>query len=155
MAFSQFANQSVSQSFRWLRLWAVAFGSAATATAAIAPLTLAQPLPVQSDSELVTRFTPLDNQVTIELNNETGAPLTYEVLGVTGQRMLLPTQSALLQNIPLDATITAIRKDSGLIDITGSSDTTGQLSLSIVREANFDDTQGVIILEQNGRVFAY
>ena len=117
--------------------------------------TLAQPLPDESDRELVTQFTALNNRVTIELNNETGAPLTYEVLGITDQRLLPPEQSVLLQNIPLDATLTAVRNDNGLIDITGSGGETGQLSLSIVREANFDDTQGVIIIEQSGRVLAY
>lgn len=135
----------------------VAIGAIAASaiSAAIPAISTAQPLPVQSDNELVTQFTTTNNQVTIEFNNETGAPLTYEVLGITEPRILMPEQSVLLQNIPLDATITAVRNDNGLIDITGSGGGIDQLSLSIVREANFDDTQGVIIIEANGRVFAY
>ncbi|MEO1589890.1 MAG: hypothetical protein AAFU71_01225 [Cyanobacteria bacterium J06632_22] len=123
------------------------------AMVAIATAASAQPLP--NNGELVTRFVTQGSQVTIEFKNETGAPLTYEVLGVTDQRLLLPEQSVLLQNIPLDATLTAVRNDNGLIDITGSSDGAGQLTLSIVREANFDDTQGVIVIERSGQVFAY
>lgn len=139
------------------RVSGVAVSAIAVGTlSAASPMSaMAQPLPTQSDDELVTSFTALGGQVTIEFNNETGAPLTYEVLGITEPRVLPPEQSVLLQNIPLDATITAVRNDNGLIDITGSGGETGQLSLSIVREVNFDDTQGVIIIEASGRVFAY
>ena len=144
MAFTQFVCNA------GMRLGLLTGLGIAIATTASAP-----PLPTESDSELVTRFTALDNRVTIELNNETGAPLTNEVLGITDQRLLPPEQSVLLQNIPLDATVTAVRNDNGLIDITGSGGDTGELSLSITREINFDDTQGVIIIERSGRVFAY
>ncbi len=139
------------------RVSGVAVSAIAVGTlSAASPMSaMAQPLPTQSDDELVTSFTALGGQVTIEFNNETGAPLTYEVLGITEPRVLPPEQSVLLQNIPLDATVTAVRNDNGLIDITGSGGETGQLSLSIVREVNFDDTQGVIIIEASGRVFAY
>ncbi|MEL6327101.1 MAG: hypothetical protein AAFQ61_09385 [Cyanobacteria bacterium J06626_23] len=136
-------------------VWTKPLSGALILAAAAGSAVMAQPLPEQVGLDLLTTFTPSGNQVTIEFSNDTGAPLTYEVLGVTDQRLLPPQQSVSLQNIPLDATITAVRSDNGLIDITASSSEAGQLEISIIREVNFDDTQGVITIERSGRVFAY
>lgn len=114
---------------------------------------VSQPLPESLRSAIAT-FTPVNNQVTVELKNETGATLTYEVLGITDQRLLLANESVTLQNLPLTATLTAVRQDNGLIDITAAAATPGTVEISITQEFNFDDTQGVITLDANGRIFA-
>ncbi|MEM9907037.1 MAG: hypothetical protein AAF921_18640 [Cyanobacteria bacterium P01_D01_bin.44] len=115
-------------------------------------ITTEPPLPGQL-SDPIASVTPVNGRITIELKNETGASLTYEVFGVTDQRTLMAEESATLQNIPLAATITALRQDNGLIDITASSEEAGLLTISILRETNFDDTQGVIDIQPNGTVF--
>ncbi|MEO0456446.1 MAG: hypothetical protein AAF152_07665 [Cyanobacteria bacterium P01_A01_bin.114] len=115
-------------------------------------ITTEPPLPGQL-SEPIASVTPVNGRITIELNNETGAALTYEVFGITDQRTLAAEESAVLQNIPVAATITVLRQDSGLIDIIARSEETGMLTISILRETNFDDTQGVIDIQPSGAVF--
>ncbi|MEO1402571.1 MAG: hypothetical protein AAFV72_15185 [Cyanobacteria bacterium J06635_1] len=128
-------------------------GSTARAQLNQPVITTEPPLPGQL-SDPIARVTPVNGRITIELKNETGANLTYEVFGITDQRTLMADdEPVMLQNIPLAATITLLRQDNGLIDITASSEEAGMLSISILRETNFDDTQGVIDIQPNGSVF--
>lgn len=110
------------------------------------------PLPAER-SDAIAIVSPVDSQLAISLMNDTGATVTYEVIGDTQRRTLMMGESAMLQGIPLPATITVVRQDSGLLDISASSSEAGMLEISLMPEASLDDTQGVIRVQEDGQVF--
>ena len=122
----------------------------APAAGAVAPAS--PPLPTEL-SEAIAFVSPVDSQLAISLMNDTGATITYEVVGDTQRRTLMMGESAMLQGVPLPATITVVRLDNGLLDISASSSEAGMLEISIMQEASLDDTQGVIRIQEDGQVF--
>lgn len=110
------------------------------------------PLPEQL-SDPVAVATPLGGRLTITLTNSIGAPVSYEVIGDTAARELPASTTVTLQNISLPATIAVVRPDSGLIDVTAVSPETGQLEITLLQDPALDDTQGVISIEADGRMF--
>ncbi len=62
-------------------------------------------------------------------------------------------ESAMLQGIALPTTITIVRPDNGLLDISASSSEAGMLEISLMPEASLDNTQGVIRIREDGQVF--
>ena len=95
----------------------------------------------------------MDGQLSVNLMNNTGASVTYEVIGDTPRRTLEAEESAMLQGIPLPATITIVRQDEGLVSIVAQDSEDGTLSLSLAPDPTFDDTQGVIRIQEDGQVF--
>lgn len=110
------------------------------------------PLP-ESRDQVVEIASPTDNQLSISLMNNTGALVTYEVVGDTQVRELMPNESAMLQDLPLPKTITLVRPDAGLLDITAESMEDGMLQISLSAETTLDSTQGVIRIQPDGQVF--
>lgn len=108
----------------------------------------------EARSEAIALVTPMDGQLMISLTNNTGATVTYEVVGDTSRRTLEASESITLQGISLPSTITLVRQDEGLLDVSADSTAVGMLSLSISAESGLDDTQGVIRIQEDGRVFA-
>jgi hypothetical protein len=122
------------------------------ALAQVAPDVTTPPLPEQVNVA-IARFTPASGRVTVNLSNETGAVLTYEVLGVTDQRQLAIGESVKLQNLPLSATITVLRQDNGLVDVSAAATTAGNVDLNVGQSRDFTENQGVITLESDGSVY--
>jgi hypothetical protein len=122
------------------------------AMAQVAPDVTTPPLPEQVNVA-IARFTPAGGRVTANLSNETGAVLTYEVLGVTDQRQLAIGESVKLQNLPLGSTITVLRQDNGLVDVTAAATTAGNVDIMIGQSRDFTENQGVITLENDGSVY--
>ncbi|MGC1307846.1 MAG: hypothetical protein WA885_11490 [Phormidesmis sp.] len=110
------------------------------------------PLP-EDRSVAIATAVPVDNQLSIMLVNDTGAVVTYEVVGDTTRRELMGGESAMLQSIPLPATITAIREDEGLLDVTANASEAGMLEISLMQAPALDDTQGVVRIQEDGQVF--
>lgn len=110
------------------------------------------PLPEQRGDAIAT--VPLVNdQIEVVMTNNTGAPVTYEVIGDTRRRMLMAGEMAMLQTLRPPLTITAVRQDGGLLDIVSVSSEDGKLELSLRSEPGLDDTQGVIRIQADGQVF--
>lgn len=110
------------------------------------------PLP-ESRAQAVVIASPINNQLNLSLVNNTGALVTYEVLGDTQPRELMPDESAMLQDLPLPKTVTLVRPDAGLLDIAGESMEDGMLQISLSAETRLDNTQGVIRIQPDGQVF--
>lgn len=110
------------------------------------------PLP-EERSDAIAIASPVDNQLSVLLTNDTGAIVTYEVIGDTSRRILMMGESDRLQGVPLPATITVVRQDEGLLDVVAESSETGILEFSLTPEASLDDTQGVIRIQADGQVF--
>lgn len=104
-------------------------------------------------SQAIATVSLRNNQLTVSLNNNTGATVVYEVVGNTPSRMLMADESIMLQGIPLPATITVTRQDEGLLDVAAESTQAGMLEISLTPEPALDDTQGVIRIREDGQVF--
>lgn len=109
--------------------------------------------PAREPGEAIAVVTPMNNELSLSLMNDTGATVTYEVVGDTARRMLMAGESAMLQDIPLPATITVVRQDEGLLDISAVDTDDGMLQLSLMPEPDLDSTQGVIRIQEDGQVF--
>ena len=110
------------------------------------------PLP-EERSDAVAVVQPMDGQVSIMLKNNTNAVMTYEVVGQTGRRFLDGRTEVSLQNIPLPATITVVRQDEGLVKIAPMSPESGMLEIMLDEDTAFNDTQGVLRIQEDGQVF--
>lgn len=104
-------------------------------------------------SDPIAMVTPMDGQLMVSMTNNTGALVTYEVVGDTARRMLEAGESATLQGLSLPSTITLVRQDAGLLDIAAESMEEGMLDLSLTAEPSLDDTQGVLRIQEDGQVF--
>lgn len=110
------------------------------------------PLPEET-SPAVATIVPKKGNANIQLSNTTNTVVTYEVIGHTDQRQLNGGQSVDLTNIPLPTTITVIRPDNGFLRVIPVSSKSDSLKVTLQEDPNFDDTQGVIRIQENGNVF--
>ncbi len=112
----------------------------------------APPFP-EDQGDAIAMVSPVSSQIAVSLVNDTGATVTYELVGDTQRRMLMMGESAMLQGVSLPATITFVREDNGLLDVMASSSEAGMLEISLMPEASLNDTQGVIRIQEDGQVF--
>ncbi len=98
---------------------------------------------------------PMNGRVNVTLNNTTGAKITYQVLGHTNDRLLSGGQTQELLDLPLPLTITAIREDNGLIDMTTQSSESGELEVMLDEEPNLGGSNLTIRIQEDGTVFVY
>ncbi|ACK70375.1 conserved hypothetical protein [Gloeothece citriformis PCC 7424] len=110
------------------------------------------PLP-EERSEPIANIMPTQGTANVMLNNSTNAMITYEVIGHTQQRRLSPGEEADLTNLPLPVTITVVREDKGLLQVIPLSSDSEMLRLTLEEDPTFDDTQGVIRIQEDGQVF--
>ncbi|MCD8489223.1 MAG: hypothetical protein LRZ84_21410 [Desertifilum sp.] len=104
-------------------------------------------------NDVIARVQPTDGTVNIRLVNSTNANITYEAIGHTQPRTLPGGTDTVLENLPAPVTLTMLRQDNGLIDITPIRNVeTGVLEVSVREAPSFDDTQGTLEIQQDGRV---
>lgn len=109
------------------------------------------PLP-ESLEDPITTIELTEEFITISLTNNIGTDITYEVIGDTERRTLAAGETTVLRGIELPSTIALVRPDSGLVEISTSTER-DKLNLSISAETGLDDTQGVVTIQDNGYVF--
>lgn len=110
--------------------------------------------PAREQGAAIAVVTPMGGELgSLSLMNDTGAIVTYEVIGDTARRLLMAGESDTLQGIPLPATITVVRQDEGLLDVSAMDTEEGMLQLSLMPEPDLDSTQGVIRIQEDGQVF--
>jgi hypothetical protein len=118
-----------------------------TNTAGLLAQTEPPPVPIGA-------VTLINNTVTIRLINQTGAVITYEVIGDTQIRTLAGNAEATLQNLTVPITVTFRRQDSGLLQASLSPNSPAgvlELTLSATTELAADRT--VLNVGDNGEVF--
>lgn len=116
------------------------------------PTSQTPPLP-EERSEPIATIMPSDGQVGVKLKNDTNVSINYEVVGHTQRRALQPGEAVMLQNLPVPVTITVERQDDGLLNIIPQSSESAMLELTLDENPNFDDTQGVLRIREDGKVF--
>ncbi|MGH8002880.1 MAG: hypothetical protein ACREPR_26465 [Brasilonema sp.] len=110
------------------------------------------PLPEQRQTPIAL-VTPANGKVSVRLKNNTNARINYEALGYTGQRVLSGRTEVVLQNLPLPVTISTVRQDNGFVKVTPTSTKSGLIELSLDEQRNTSDKQGVVRIQEDGKVF--
>lgn len=111
------------------------------------------PLP-ETREQAVANVSLVNDQVDIQLTNNTNALITYEAIQYTQRRTLQPGETVTLQDLPAPVTVTAVRQDNGLLDISSvTTPEAGLLEVSLDESTDLDDTQGVLRVQESGQVF--
>lgn len=111
------------------------------------------PLPSQQQQPS-TRLALVNNQVNVRLVNETGAEVTYEVIGDTPPRSLQGKSDVMLQGLNAPVTVTLYRNDGGLLQVTPQpTSTPGMLEVRLNATTNFGQEKTTVRVQENGSVF--
>jgi hypothetical protein len=96
-----------------------------------------------------------DGRVNIRLVNNTGARVTYQVIGDTEPRSLEGQSNVMLQGINAPATLTFQREDGGLLAVTPqpSSEQPGMLEVTFDETTDQSQDTRAMRIQQNGSVF--
>jgi hypothetical protein len=97
---------------------------------------------------------PINGRINVRVQNLTNAPVSYEVIGQTGERTLAGRTQYTLQNLPAPTTLTFRRADGGLLRIQPyTSVTPGQLDVFLSETSNFTQDNISMRIQQNGSVY--
>lgn len=111
------------------------------------------PLP-ETRSNAVATIVPKDGTVDVKLNNTTNAVISYQAIGHTEPQFLAGRSEEVLLNLPLPVTITLVREDAGLIEISPISTSQSEmLEINIDEDTTLDSVQGTIRIQADGQVF--
>ncbi len=110
------------------------------------------PLPEEL-SEAIAIATPVNDQLSISVINNTGTTITYEALGDTDVRQLMMDESIMLQGISLPTTLTFVRPDNGFVEVSVTPSQEGMLEIVLTPKETFDDVKGVVRIQAGGQVF--
>ncbi|MBW4634286.1 MAG: hypothetical protein KME30_20955 [Iphinoe sp. HA4291-MV1] len=110
------------------------------------------PLPEENQTPIAL-VTPTNGKVSVRLKNNTNARINYEVIGHTERRVLSGRQEVVLKNLSLPVTISTVRQDNGFVKVTPTSTKSGLIELSLNEQRNADNNQGVVRIQEDGKVF--
>ncbi|WP_427162739.1 hypothetical protein ACQFX9_15095 [Aliinostoc sp. HNIBRCY26] len=111
------------------------------------------PLPSQQQQPSA-RLALVNNQVNVRLINETGAEVTYEVIGDTPPRSLQGKSDVMLQGLNAPVTVTLYRNDGGLLQVTPQpTSTPGMLEVRLGATTNFGQDKNTVRIQENGSVY--
>jgi len=102
---------------------------------------------------VLARLNAESGRATVLLVNNTGAEVTYEAIGQTPPRLLAADASVRLDSLPMPVTLTAERRNFGLVDMFVTVTDEGILSVNLER-SEFDEVQGALRIREDGYVFA-
>lgn len=105
-----------------------------------------------SSNEVITSIKPQSGTINIRLENDTNATVSYQLVGHTGDRWLMGEEQVYLTGIPVPVTLTLVREDDGLLKVIPIGSDTDELNITIEENLTFDDTQGVVRVQENGNV---
>lgn len=122
--------------------------------------TTPQGVPSQSNSVTspsqspVTTIALLENgNVNIRLVNDTGANITYQVVGDTNERSLGGQSDVVLQGLRAPITVTFQRADGGLIAVNAQASETGLLEVRLDETTDVAQDKKAMRIQSNGSVF--
>jgi hypothetical protein len=96
---------------------------------------------------------PVNGKINIKLMNTTNAVVTYQVIGDTNQRTLAGGLDVTLQNIKTPVTVTFVREDKGLLNVSPKAASQGLLEVRLDESTNLDEDQDTVRVEKGGTVF--
>jgi hypothetical protein len=119
----------------------------------VQPGTLSVPLPEQRQAPSA-RIALNNGRVNVRLVNETGADVTYQVIGDTAPRSLGGKSNVMLQGLSAPTTVTFQRRDGGLLSVNiQPSSQTGMLEVTLDETTDLRIDTKALRIENNGSVF--
>jgi hypothetical protein len=122
-----------------------------------------QPLPPRSETPTPTQTQTLvpstsialrDGRVNVRLVNDTGARISYQVIGDTAQRSLKDRGEARLEGLNAPATLTFQRDDGGLVKVTPRpSRERGTLDVTLQGTDDTNQDRKALRIQENGTVY--
>ncbi|BBD59177.1 hypothetical protein NIES2109_19590 [Nostoc sp. HK-01] len=96
-----------------------------------------------------------NGKVNVKLINDTGAKVTYQVIGDTEARSLEGKSNVMLQGISAPVTVTFQREDGGLLLVTpqASAEQPGMLEVTLNEATDLAQDTKAMRIQQNGSVF--
>ena len=104
------------------------------------------------NDDVIARLSSETDRNTVRLTNNTGDEVIYEVIGQTQPRQLAAGEVVTLEALPMPTTITAERRNFGLVDIQAVVSEDGILDVSLA-QSEFDEVQGTLRIREDGYVF--
>ncbi|OUL17912.1 hypothetical protein [Nostoc sp. 106C] len=102
----------------------------------------------------VTTVALANGNVNVRLVNDTGANVTYQVIGDTDQRSLSGKSDVVLQGLRAPVTVTFQREDGGLLSVTPQpSSETGLLEVRLKETTNLAQDKKAMRIQSNGSVY--
>jgi hypothetical protein len=99
-------------------------------------------------------MTPVNGKVSIRFVNGTGADIEYQVVGDTEYRTLAGNAEMTLKDLPVAATLTFRRKDSGLLRVQfRADDPTGTIVVNVGATTDFALDRTTLYIDQQGKIF--
>ncbi|MBD2253017.1 hypothetical protein [Nostoc parmelioides] len=122
---------------------------AGQSTVPVSPL----PSPGQQQSPS-TRISLASGRVNVRLVNDSGANVTYQVIGDTAPRSLQGKSDVTLQGLTVPVTVTFQREDGGLLQATPQpSPQSGVLEVRLRETTDVGQDRSALRIENNGSVF--
>lgn len=113
------------------------------------------PLPEQQQGAML-RVMPVNGQLSVKLINQTGDPITYQVVEDTKPRTLAIDEEVSLTDLKAPLTLTFQRPNGGLISVSSQvSSEAGVLEVRLDQTRNLSADKNAIVVEQSGLVFVY
>ncbi|MBE9006629.1 hypothetical protein IQ259_16540 [Fortiea sp. LEGE XX443] len=146
-AFSQRQQQQRETSTQ------VPFVPPSSTTTTPTPSVIQPPLPSQQQAPSAT-IALANGRVNINLVNDTGGRVTYQVIGETEPRSLQGGSNVMLQDISAPVTVTFQREDGGLLLVTpqASSEQPGMLVVTLNEATDVAQDIKAMRIQQNGTV---
>jgi hypothetical protein len=107
-----------------------------------------------SANDRLPQMTPVNGKVSIRFVNGTGADIEYQVVGDTEYRTLAGNAEMTLKDLPVAATLTFRRKDSGLLRVQfRADDPTGTIVVNVGATTDFALDRTTLYIDQQGKIF--
>ncbi|MBD2208796.1 hypothetical protein H6G27_02785 [Nostoc linckia FACHB-104] len=94
-----------------------------------------------------------NGNVNVKLVNDTGANVTYQVIGDTNERSLSGKSDIVLQNLRAPITVTFQRQDGGLLSVNAQPSETGLLEVRLNETTDVAQDAKAMRIQSNGSVF--
>jgi hypothetical protein len=110
------------------------------------------PTPEQQQAA-TTSVRPINGTVNLRLINESGANITYQVIGETQPRTLLGEDQITLRSIDTPSTVTFYRPDRGLLTVRPQQVAPGVLEVRFNPTTNFNMDKTTMTVQPSGAVY--
>lgn len=152
-AFMQNANATGSTNNQLYRINPSTTTLPGTSSGSVGTTAPAQPPLPETLQNAIATVTPINGRVDVMLKNNTGTTITYEVIGHTQPRSLAGGAEVMLQDLPVPVTITTLRPDRGLVEISPIAGTqAGAIGFALDETTRLGSDQETIRIQSNGQV---
>jgi hypothetical protein len=113
-----------------------------------------QPPASEQRQDPSARMTLADSKVNIKLINNSGANVTYQVIGDTAPRKLQGKSGVTLRGLSTPVTVTFQREDGGFLMVTPKpGQEKGTLEVTLQETSDFNQDRSAMNIQSNGSVF--